>query len=118
MIRRTTRSRLREYVVAAVLALVIVWLLSLIWSIARKEEIARSTVQETRAELAQIKEREATLEANLAELATERGREACLRQTFGVAKPGEEVIIVVPEKEIPPPPSVHWWQRVLHWFGI
>jgi cell division protein FtsB len=118
MIRRTTQNRLREYAIAAVLALVIIWLISLIWSIARKEEIARGTVKETQAELTQTKEREAILEANLAELNTDRGQEATLRQTFGVAKPGEEVIIVVPEKETTAPPPVHWWNKVLGWFGL
>jgi cell division protein FtsB len=118
MIRRTTKSRLREYAIAAVLALVILWLLSLIWGIARKEEIARGTVKETQAELAQTKQREEVLQANLAELNTDRGQEASLRQTFGVAKPGEEVIIVVPEKEVSSPPPVHWWNKVLGWFGL
>jgi cell division protein FtsB len=118
MVRRTTRNRIREYAIASVLALVIIWLLSLIWNIARKEEIARGTVKETQAELAQTKEREEILQANLAELNTDRGQEANLRQTFGVAKPGEEVIIVVPEKEQSAPPSVHWWDKVLGWFGL
>lgn len=116
--RRTTRNRVREYALAALLALVIIWLLSLIWSIARKEEIARSAVKETQAELALLKEREDVLRANLDELATERGHEATLRQTFGVAKPGEEVIIVVPEKVLPPPPPLPWWQRALDFFGL
>ena len=116
--RRTTRNRVREYAVAALLVLVIIWLLSLIWSIARKEEIARSTVKETQAELEQIREREEILEANLAELNTDRGQEASLRQTFGVAKPGEEVIIVVPKKELVPPPPVSWWQKVLSFFWL
>lgn len=109
---------MREYVIAALLALVIVWLLSLIFSIARKEEIARKTVAETRAELTQLKDRETTLQGNLDELSTDRGQEASLRQTFGVARPGEEVIIVVPKKELPPPPPVPWWARVLSWFGL
>lgn len=118
MTRRTSRNRVREYMTAALLALAAVWLLSLIFGIARKEEIARKTVAETRAELALLKEREATLTANLDELSTERGQEATLRQTFGVARPGEEVIIVVSEKELPPPPPVSWWQRVLHFLGL
>ena len=118
MIRRTTRNRLREYVIASVLSLVIIWLLSLIWSIARKEEIARRTVNETQAELALMEEREKVLKGNLAELETERGQEATLRQTFGVAKPGEEVIIVVPPKELPPPPPLPWWQKVLNFIGL
>jgi len=116
--RRPTRNRLREFLIAGILALVIVWLLSLIWSIARKEEIARNAVKETKAELALLNERREVLEANLAELATPRGQEASLRQTFGVAKPGEEVIIVVPEKETPPPPALPWWRKVLNLIGL
>lgn len=118
MIRRTAKSRLREYFIAALLTLVIIWLTSLIWGIARKEEIARKTVQETQAELALLEERRKTLESNLAELSTERGQEANLRQTFGVARPGEEVIIVVPEEELPSPPELPWWRKVLNWFDF
>jgi cell division protein FtsB len=118
MIRRTRKDRMREYVIAAALSLLIIWLLSLVWSIARKEEIARGTVKETQAELALLREREGVLEANLAELNTERGQEASLRQTFGVAKPGEEVIIVVPEKELAPPPPLPWWRRALNIFSF
>ena len=109
---------MREYIIAALLALVIIWLLSRIWSIARKEEIARQIVNETETELASLKEREEVLKGNIAELSTERGQEASLRQTFGVARPGEEVIIVVPEKNLPPPPELPWWQKVLGFFGI
>jgi cell division protein FtsB len=118
MPRRTPRNRLREYVIAALLALLIVWLISLIFGIIRKEELARDTVTETKLEFAELKEREATLQANLAELSTDRGQEATMRQTFGVARPGEEVIIVVPEKRLPPPPPVTWWARVLQFFGL
>ncbi|MEA2701397.1 MAG: hypothetical protein QOE22_106 [Candidatus Parcubacteria bacterium] len=118
MIRRTAKNRAREYATAVVLALLIIWLLSLIWNIARKEEIARGTVRETQAELAQTKEREAILESNLAELGTDRGQEASLRQTFGVAKPGEEVIIVVPEKEVAAPPELPWWRKALDFIGL
>ena len=109
---------MREYALAALLALIIIWLLSLIWSIARKEEIARHTVKETRAELAMLREREETLQGNITELSSDRGQEASLRQTFGVAKPGEEVIIVVPEKEVPPPPKLPWWRRALNAIGL
>lgn len=118
MIRRTRKDRLREYVVAGILSLVILWLLSLIFNIARKEEIARHTVRETQAELSTLEERQATLEGNIKELDTERGQEATLRQDFGVAKPGEEVIIVVPEKEQPSPPPLPWWRRALNYIGL
>jgi cell division protein FtsB len=118
MPRRPSKKRIGEYVITALLVLVILWLLWMIWGIARKEERARSAVADTRAELALLEERKAVLEGNLAELATERGKEATLRQTYGVAKPGEEVIIVVPPKEEPLAPHIPWWKRAFNWAGF
>lgn len=118
MLRRPTRNRLREYAIAAGLSLVLVWLVFLVFGIARKEEIARHAVKDTRTELDALDARRGTLQKNLDDLSTERGQEAVLRQTYGVAKPGEEVIIVVPRKETAPPPPLPWWQRLLNWFGF
>lgn len=118
MVRRPYKNRAREYAKAAGLALLFVWLLFLIFGIARKEEIARQAVKDTRAELDALQAREAILQDNIDELATPRGQEAVLRQTYGVAKPGEEVIIVVPPKETPPPPPLPWWKKALLWIGI
>ncbi len=118
MPRRPSKKRMGEYVIAGLLSLAIVWLLWLVWGIARKEEIARRAVADTRAELATLKERQGVLEGNLAELSTERGKEATLRQTYGVAKPGEEVIIVVPPKEATSTPVLPWWKKAFNWLGI
>ncbi|HEX5774487.1 MAG TPA: septum formation initiator family protein [Candidatus Paceibacterota bacterium] len=118
MRRRAARTRLKEYAIAGLLALAIVWLLWLVWGIARKEEIARQAVKETAAELAALEERQMTLEANLAELSTDRGEEATVRQTYGVARPGEEVIIVVPPKDEPEDIQLPWYKKFLGWFGI
>lgn len=118
MVRRPSRKRIGEYVLAAVLALAILWLLWLIWGIARKEEIARRTVRDTRAEVAILRTRQGVLEENMKELSTERGKEATLRQTYGVAKPGEEVIIVVPSKEATTTVQVSWWKKTLNWMGF
>lgn len=118
MSRRPTKKRIGEYVVTALLVLAILWMLWLIWGIARKEEIARKAVRDTRAELAILTERKGVLEGNIAELATERGKEATLRQTYGVAKPGEEVIVVVPPKEEVLTPKVPWWKKAFNWAGF
>jgi cell division protein FtsB len=109
---------MKEYLIAGALALAILWLLFLIFGIARKEEIARHAVKDTQAQLSTLSARRATLQNNLNDLSTNRGQEAELRQTYGVAKPGEDVIIVVPPKETLPPPPQPWWQRVIQWFGL
>jgi cell division protein FtsB len=108
----------REYVIAAILALAILWLLFLIFGIARKEEIARNAVKDTQAQLAQLSARQGTLQQNITDLGTQRGQEAVMRETYGVAKPGEEVIIVVPPKVLPPPPKLTWWQKMQLWLGF
>jgi len=106
---------IKEYLIAGSLILVIIWFVFLIMGIARKEEIARHAVKDTHAQLAALDERRATLQQNLDDLSTDRGQEAVLRQTYGVAKPGEQVIIVVPPKATPPPPPLPWWKEALIW---
>ncbi|MES2994744.1 MAG: hypothetical protein V4681_01775 [Patescibacteria group bacterium] len=119
MARRTSRKKQAgQYALAVVLALSILWFSWLVFGIARKEEIARKAVAETKAELAALKDREAVLSANMAELSTDRGQEATLRQTYGVAKPGEEVIIVVPPEEEVEKVELPWYKKFLGWFGI
>lgn len=109
---------MKEYLIAGLLSLAILWLLWLIWGIARKEEIARHAVANTRSDLATLEARKRVLEGNLAELSTERGKEATLRQTYGVAKEGEEVIIVVPPKEATTTPKLPWWKKAFNWAGF
>ena len=99
------------------LVLVLLWLLFLIVNIVGKEEVARKAAQDAERELSILIERKDTLEANLAELSTPRGEEAALRETFGVARPGEEVIIVVPEAAGEQSSDLPWWRRVFSWFG-
>lgn len=107
-----------EYVIAGLLALLVVWLSWLLFGIIRKEEIARHAVAETRAELSTLESRKEVLEGNIAELKSARGEEATLRETYGVAKPGEGVIIVVPSKEATSTPALPWWRKVMGWFHL
>lgn len=107
-----------EYAIAAALSVLVLWLLWLLFGIIRKEEIARHAVADTKAELATLSEREVTLKQNLAELNTARGQEATLRENYGVAKPGEGVIIVVQPKQATSTPQLPWWRKFLGWFHL
>lgn len=118
MPRRSRKKEFGQYALAAVLVLAIVWASWLVFGIARKEEVARRAVKETRTELAALEARKAALAANMEELSTERGQEATLRQTYGVARPGEEVIVVVPPKEEPEKIELPWYKKLLGWFGF
>jgi cell division protein FtsB len=90
----------------------------LVVGIFHKEQTARLTVADTRAQLAALDARKSTLSATVHDLDTERGQEASMRETFGVAKPGEEVIVVVPKKDLPPPPSPTFWDKVKEFLHI
>lgn len=111
---RKRRADAKEYLLTVFLALLIVWLLWLLFGIVRKEEIARHAVADTRGQLASLEARKETLQGNIEELQTPRGQDATYRDTYGVAKPGEGVIIVTPPKEATSTPPLPWWQKVIH----
>ncbi len=116
--RQQQAKQVREYALAGALLLVVLILAWAVWGLARKEEVARRAVEERKAELAILNERKAVFEANVAELGSDRGQEATLRQNHGVAKSGEEVIIVVPPKDDGLDPKLPWYRRFLGFFGI
>lgn len=117
MIRRR-KATPREYAVAGGLFVLLIWLMFLFWGIFQKEEVARHAAADAKQQLAALSAREATLQANIDDLHTDRGQEASIRETYGVAKPGEEVIIVVPPEEGETVPKDPWWKIVISWFGF
>ena len=117
MARKQAKRRpmtLREVVLVIVLSLGLVWLVYLNVNIYRKERVAAAAAHDTQAQLSSLQTREKTLQQNVNELSTDRGQEAVLRETYGVAKPGEGVIIVVPPSGATTTPPQSFWQK---WFG-
>lgn len=94
----------------------IAWLASLIWGLAGKAHVAVSEANQAKSAYQELEQRKATLEANLAALKTERGEDAAIRTAFGVAKEGEEVIVVVPPTSTGPTSTPSWWERLFGWF--
>ncbi|HEX8946855.1 MAG TPA: hypothetical protein VF829_01400 [Candidatus Paceibacterota bacterium] len=119
---RTRQSRahpVRQGITIALLALAALWLASLAWSLAGKAVFAWQTAGETKRQAQALAERKTALETSIATLQTPRGQEAAIRTAFGVARPGEQVIIVVPpaaSTSTAPAPS--WWRRALGWVGL
>lgn len=112
---RRKKVTTREYLIAGGLILLLLWLLFLFWGIFRKEEVARHAAEDSKRQLAALTAREETLRQNIADLNTERGQEASIRETYGVARAGEEVIIVVPADEGEVVPKGNWWDRLFGW---
>lgn len=103
-------------ILVGLLLLVSFWLLSLIWGLAGKARIAISQAREVEQQYRSFEGRKIALTEDLAALATERGQDAAIRTAFGVARPGEEVIVVVPPSAPVSTSTRSWWQKVLSWF--
>ncbi len=107
---------MRQGVLVGVLLLAAFWLASLIWGLVGKAQIAISEAHNAERQYQALEKRKQMLQANLEALSTERGKDAAIRTAFGVARPGEEVIVVVPPAEATSTPELSWWQKVLNWF--
>lgn len=117
MARKVVKRRpltLREVIVVVLLSIGLVWLVYLNVGIYRKERVAAAAAHGTAAQLTSLQTREKMLQQNVNELSTDRGQEAVLRDTYGVAKPGENVIIVVPPTAASSTAPQSFWQK---WFG-
>lgn len=109
-------SQLRQGFLTAFYLLVAFWLASLIWGLAGKAKVAVSEARDAEREYKTLEERKNRLEANIAALETPLGKDAAIRKTFGVARPGEEVIVVVPPAPATTTPEPSFWERVRGWF--
>ncbi|MDP1689702.1 MAG: hypothetical protein Q8L52_00645 [bacterium] len=106
----------RQGILIGILLLVACWLMYLIWGLVDKAQVAVTKANEAKWQYQALEERKAMLEANLAALATPRGQDTAIRTSFGVARPGEEVIVVVPPVVATSTPPLSWWQKILSWF--
>ncbi len=109
-------KELRQGIIVSALLLVAFWLLSLIWGLAGKAQVAISEAHNVQRQYQALEKRKASLEANLYALKTERGQDSAIRTTFGVARPGEEVIVVVPPTPATTTAPLSWWEKILKWF--
>ncbi len=109
-------KQMRQGAVIGVLLIVAFWLLSLIGGLIGKAQIAIGEAQSAQAEYQALEVRKRSLAANIAVLETVRGKDAAIRTAFGVALPGEEVIVVVSPVRAVATSSEPWWQWLFNWF--
>lgn len=110
-LKRAVRSR----ITLGVLLILVLLLGRAVWNVGEKAFETGAARQKQAAELAQLEERRAQLQQELERLGTRRGIEAEVRESYGMAKPGEEVLVFVESptsstKQRQPERS--WWQRL------
>lgn len=69
------------------------------WGVYQKEKTSKANLERTEKELDRLIQREKKLKAEVARLQTDRGIEREIRSKFGVAKEGEQVVIIVEEEQ-------------------
>ena len=106
----------RQGLVLGSLAVVAFGLLSLIWGLLGKMKIAMTEAHNAQSQYQTLETRKAMLQANVNALQTERGQDGAIRTSFGVARPGEEVIVVVPPEQKAATSTPSWWDQFLGWF--
>lgn len=93
------RKKFRKvlYSKASILVLFVVLVLVLhgAWGVHQKAEIARAERNESIRMLTELQERNNALEISLERLKSSQGIEDEVRQKYAVARPGEEVVVVV-----------------------
>lgn len=116
--RRRRNSLLYSPLTAALLMILVVLLGRGVWGVVEKEQEARRQLEAAAAEQSALQERETYLQSEIKRLSTPRGVEEELREKFGVAKEGEEVIVVVspPQNENSSSAEKNLWQEFFDWF--
>jgi cell division protein FtsB len=113
-----TRLLWRRLALLALLALVAFAAWS-VWGAWQKDVVSAALDQQSQAALATLTAQHQTLQENISELQTPRGREAALRQEYSVGAQGENMIVIVDSSSTPPPPpptfldklksAFSWW---------
>ena len=93
--RRKIRQRLYSWPSLLVLIVASAFLMNGVWGVFQKERQTSINKSQRLAHLEELEIRENSLKEEIDRLNTERGIEEEIRQEFGVAKEGEEVIVIV-----------------------
>jgi cell division protein FtsB len=93
--RREIRKTVYSTASIAVLAVAAILLARSVWTVYKSNKVAADKLNESRRELDALKARKAELDAQIAEMKTDRGAEEEVRTKFQVARPGEETMVIV-----------------------
>lgn len=118
--KRQNRAMLYSWPVIIILFVVAVLLARSAYSVYQSKQIARHKEQVALAErdVALLRKKELLIEVE--QLETPRGVEEEIRKKFSVAKPGEQVVVVVDERATTTleKKGLSWWTRMWQNFGL
>jgi cell division protein FtsB len=120
--RKKIRKIIYSKATLIALAILLIFIADGAWNIYQKATIARGERERAAKELSDLRTRSAELQASLARLQSERGVEEDVRQKFTVARPGEDVVVVVDDtakkSENSEAGSKSIWAHIASFFGF
>lgn len=116
-LRQKRRRLLSSNLTIAALCIVILILGKEVWDVYRRERLAREALSQAQVQKESLEKREEFLRSEIDLLADQEGVEGELRERYGIAKPGEKVIVLVDaeatttlEQE-----NTGWWKKFFFW---
>lgn len=99
--KRSLRGWLHTPITLIMLGLVILFMVSVVYERYSIEQEMMSKRAEAEAHLTQLEARRTELEKKVEYLSNDRGIEAEMRRNFDVARPGEQVVIILDDEKKP-----------------
>ena len=102
-----------------ILIIILILMFRAVWGIYIKNDFTKHNLDRVNDDYYNLKQREEKLIDEISFLKTTDGQEEELREKYGVAKPNEEVIIIVNQNQklvddwTEP---INWWQKIKLWF--
>lgn len=90
------------------------------WGVYQKAQFAKESRDQARLQLAELTQREASLQEEIDRMNSPRGIEEEVRQKFDVGRPGEKMVVFVDTPVVEEPHESERrtvWQRITEFFG-
>ena len=99
---RKVRKLLYSYPVLLIMVIVLGMGLTKVYGIAKKADDSKASLSEVSRNFEKLKIRDNYLQGSIAALKTQDGIEAKIREEYGYVKDGEEMVMVINDKTLPP----------------
>jgi cell division protein FtsL len=117
--RKKLKNLLHSKFVLFILLIVAVFLAKTVWNAYDNSRFARENLRIANMEKEELENRIGALQLEIDQFHTEAGIEEALREKFGVAREGEEAIILIEDAELNPELDFSgggFWSRIKSWF--
>ncbi len=91
-----------------------------VWGTYKKERESRALRQKAEIQLSDLSKRQTQLDADIASLETDRGKEQVLREQYALAARGEGLIVIVDTPPVAPTRAtsslIDWFKKTFTWW--